>query len=150
MDRRMPAFSVFHYLLKFTQTHIHWISDTIQASHTLSPPSLALKSFPASGSFPMSQFFASGGQTIRDSASTSALIECSGLISFRIDWLDLLTIQGTLKSLLQHHSLKASVLRCSVNGPTLTFIHDYWKNYSIDYKGVCQQNDVFSWVRYYK
>ena len=115
MDRRMAGFPVFHYLLKFAQTHIHWVSDAIQASHTLSLPyPLALKSFPASGSFPMSQFFASGGQSIGDSASSSALIEYSGLISFRIDWLDLLTIQGTLKSLLQHPSVKASVLWCSV------------------------------------
>ena len=58
----------------------------------------------------MSQFFASGGQSIR----ISALAEYSGLISFRIDWLDLLAVQGTLKSLLQHHSSKAPILWCSV------------------------------------
>ena len=61
--------------------------------------------------------------------------EYSGYISFKIDWLDLLAVQGTLKSLLKHHSLKASVLQCSAffYGPTLTSIHDYWKNYSFDY-----------------
>ena len=59
----------------------------------------------------MSQFFASGGQSIGVSASASILpIEYSGLISFRMDWLDLLAVQGTLKSLLQHHSSKASIL----------------------------------------
>ena len=61
----------------------------------------------------MSQFFASGGQKIGVSASASVLSnEYSGLISFRIDWLDLLAVQGTLKSLLQHHSSKASILHC--------------------------------------
>ena len=62
--------------------------------------------------------------------------EHPGLISFRIDWLDLLAVQGTRKSLLQHHSSKASILRCSaffiVQLPTLTSIHDYWKNHSFD------------------
>ena len=57
----------------------------------------------------------------------------SGLISFRIDWLDLLAIQGTLKSLLQHHSSKASILRHSAFFIVeLTYIHDYWKNHSLD------------------
>ena len=58
--------------------------------------------------------------------------ECAGLISFRIDWFDLLVVQGTLKSLLQHHSLKASVLQCCLlYGPTLTSVHDYWKNHRL-------------------
>ena len=58
----------------------------------------------------------------------------SGLISFRIDWFDLLAVQGTLNSLLQHHSLKASVLKALslLYGPTLTSVHDYWKNESFD------------------
>ena len=58
----------------------------------------------------MSQFFASGGQSIGVSASACPSNEYSGLISFRIDWFDLLAVQGTVKSLLQHHNLKASVL----------------------------------------
>ena len=60
--------------------------------------------------------------------------EHPGLISFRMDWLDLLAVQGTLKNLLQHHSSKASILRCSAffHSPTLTSIHDYWKNHSLD------------------
>ena len=61
----------------------------------------------------MSQFFASGGQSIGVSASTSVLPMNSGLIFFRIDWFDLLAVQGTFKSLLQHYSSKASILRCS-------------------------------------
>ena len=78
------------------------------------PFSYHLQSFPATGSFHISQLFASGGHSTGVSASTSVLpIEHPGLISFRIDWLDLLAVQRTLKSLLQHHSSKASILRCS-------------------------------------
>ena len=65
---------------------------------------------PASGCFPMSWLFASGGQSIRQSFSISPSIECSGLISFKIDWFDLLAFQGILKGLLQHLSLKTSIL----------------------------------------
>ena len=79
----------------------------------------------------MSQFFASGGQSIGVSASTSN--EHPGLNSFRMDWLDLLAVQGTLKSLLQHHSSKASILGHSAFFMVqLTYIHDHWKNHSLD------------------
>ena len=72
------------------------------------------QSFPASGSFQMSQFFTSGGQCIGVSASGSVLpINIQDQLIFRIDWLDLLAVQGTLKSLLQHHSSKASILLLS-------------------------------------
>ena len=86
-----------------------WCYSTISSS--VVPFSSCLQSFPASGSLPMSQFFTSGGQSIRASVSISPSNEYSGLISFRIDWLDLLAVQGSLKSLkslLQHHSSKAS------------------------------------------
>ena len=68
------------------------------------------------------------------SFSISPSNEYSGLISFRMDWLGLLAVQGTLKSLLQHHSSKTLILRCSAFfiSPTLTSIHDYWKNHSLD------------------
>ena len=70
------------------------------------------------------------------SFNISPSYEYSGLISFRVDWLNLLAVQGTLKSLLQHHSSKASILRCSafviVHTITLTSIHDHWKNHSLD------------------
>ena len=68
------------------------------------------------------------------SFSISASSEYSGLISLRIDWFDHFAVQRTLKSLLQHHSSKASILWCSACffGPTLTSIHDYWKNHSFD------------------
>ena len=86
-----------------------WCHPTISSSDV--PFSSCLQSFPASGSFQMSQFFASGGRSIGVSASASVLPnEHPGLISFRMDWLDLLAVQGTLKSLLQHHCSKASIL----------------------------------------
>ena len=83
-----------------------WCHPTISSPVV---PFSCLQSFPASGSFPMSQFFASGGQSIGASASV-LLMNSQGLISFRIDCFDLLAVQGTLKSLLQHHSSKASIL----------------------------------------
>ena len=86
-----------------------WCHPTISSS--VVPFSSRLQSFPASGSFPRSQFFTSGGQSIGVSASNiSASNEHPGLNSFRMAWLDLLAVQGTLKSLLQHHSSKASIL----------------------------------------
>ena len=73
--------------------------------------------------------------------------EYSGLISFKIDWLDLLAFQGTLKSLLQHHSWKASILQCSafftVQLSHLS-VHDYRKDHSFDYMDLCQQSNVFA------
>ena len=87
-----------------------WCHPTFSSS--VIPLSSHLQSFPASGSFPMSRLFSSGGQSIGVSTSTSSS-EHSGLTSFRMDWLDLLAVQGTLKSLLQHHSSKAPILRCS-------------------------------------
>ena len=112
IDCSMPGFPVHHQLLEFTQTHVHWVSDAIQPSHPVVPFSSRLQSFPASGSFPMSQLFVSGGQSQNwsFSFSISPSNEYSGLISFRMDWLDLLAVQGTLKSLLQHHSSKVSIL----------------------------------------
>ena len=72
------------------------------------------------------------------SFSISPSNEFSGLISFRMDWLDVLAVPGTLKSLLQHHSMKASVLYTQpFYGPNLTSTHDYWKNHSLDYTDLC-------------
>ena len=89
-----------------------WCHPSISSSVVLF--SSCLQSFPAAGSFHMSQFFTSGGQSIGASASViSPSNEYSGLISFRMDWFDLLAIQRTLKNLLQHHSSKASGERCS-------------------------------------
>ena len=77
------------------------------------------------------------------SFSISPSSEYSVLISFRMDWFDPLAAQGTLRSL-QHHSSKASILcRSAFMVPTLTSIHDYWKNHSFEYTDLCWQNDVF-------
>ena len=97
--------------------------QSIMPSNPLILLSSCLQSFPGSGSFPMSQFFTSGGLSIGFSASASVLPinKYSGLISFRMNWLDLLAVQGTLKSLLRRHSLKASFLY----SPPLTSTHDY-------------------------
>ena len=88
-----------------------WCHPTISSS--VIPFSLP-QSFPASGSFQMSQLFTSGGQSIGVSATASVLPMNIQVWSFRMDWLDLLAVQGTLKSLLQHHSSKPSILWCSV------------------------------------
>ena len=89
-----------------------WYYPAISSS--VVPFSYRLQSFPAAGSFPVSQLFAWGGQSIGVSASASVLpMNTPGFISFRMDWLDLLAVQGTFKSLLQHHSSKASIFQCS-------------------------------------
>ena len=85
-----------------------WCHPTVSSSVT--PFFSCLQSFLVSASFPMSRFFALGGQSIGVLASASVSNEHPGLISFRMDWLDLLAVQGTLKSLIQHHSSKASIL----------------------------------------
>ena len=86
-----------------------WCHPAISSS--VVPFSSCPQSLPASGSFPLSQLFTWGGQSTAVSALASFLPKHPGLISFRMDWLDLLAVQGTLKSLLQHHSSKASILR---------------------------------------
>ena len=80
------------------------------------------------------------------SFSISPSNEYPGLICFRMDWLDLLAVQGTLKSLLQNHSSKASIFYALsfLHSPTLTSIHDHWKNHSLDQTDFCWQNNVSS------
>ena len=108
-----------------------WCHPAISSS--VVPFSSCLQSFPASGSFPVSELFAWHGQSIGSfSFSISPSNEHPGLISFRMDWLDLLAVQGTLESLLQHiKSINCSVLSF-LHSPTLTSIHDHWKNHSLD------------------
>ena len=105
MDCSTPVFLVYQQLPELTQTHVHQVSDTIQPSHSLSSPSP-----PA---FNLSQHLPCSRQPKywSFSFSISPSNEYSGLISFRKDQLDLLAVQGILKSLLQHHSSKASILR---------------------------------------
>ena len=108
MDCSMPGLPVHRQLPEFSQTHVHWVGDVIQPSHPLSssPPPPAFSLSQHQGFF---QWVHSSHQ-VSFSFSISPSNEYSELITFRMDLLDLLAVQGTLKSLLQHHSLKASVL----------------------------------------
>ena len=132
MDCSTPGLPVHHQLLELTKIHVHWESvmpsnhlilchplllplSILQSIRVFSSESVLLMRWPKYWSFTF---------------SISLSNEYSGLISFRMDWLNLLAVQGTLKSL-QHHSLKASV-PSFLSSPTLTFIHDYRKNHSFD------------------
>ena len=108
-----PGPPVHHQLQEFTQTHVHWVDDDIQPSHplsSLSPPALNLSQH--QGLFQWVSSLHRWPKYWSFSFSISPSNEYSRLISFRMDWLDLLAVQGTLKSLLQHHSSKASILWC--------------------------------------
>ena len=114
MDCSTPGFSVHHQLLEPTQTHVHRVSDAIQPSHPLCPLFLLPSIFPSIRAFSNeSVLHIRWPKYWSFSFSMSPSNEYSGLISFRMDWLDLLAVQGTLKSLLQHHSSKASILQHS-------------------------------------
>ena len=110
MDCSTPGFPFFHQLPEVAQTHVHWVSDAIQPSHPPSSPS------PAAFNLSIRVFSNESVLYIRwpkywsFSFSISPSSEYTGLIFFRIDWLDFLAVQGTLKSLLQHHSSTASIL----------------------------------------
>ena len=132
MDSSMPVFPVLHHLPELTQTHVHWVSDAIQPSCPLLSP------FPPAFNLSQHQGLF---QWVSSSHQVPKVLELQlQYKSFPMniqDWsplgwtgLDLLAVQGTLKSLLQHHSLKASIL-CSqlFHGLTLTSIHDYWKKH---------------------
>jgi len=114
MNRSMPGLPVHHQLPEFTQTHVHRVSDAIQPSHPLSSPLLLPSIYPS-----IRVFSNESTLPIRwpkywsFSFSISPSNEHPSLISFRMDWLDLFAVQGTLRSLLQHHSSKASILQHS-------------------------------------
>ena len=124
-----------HQPPEFTQTHLHWVGDATEPSHPLSSPSPPTFNLSQHQSFPMSQFFASGDQDIdwSFSFSFSPSNEYSGLISFRIEWFDLLAIQKTLKSspTPQFKSINSSALSF-LHSPSLTSVCDHWKNHSLD------------------
>ena len=109
MDCSTPGFLVLYCFLEFAQTHVHWVSDAIQPSHPLSPLLLLPPIFPSNRVFSNeSVLHIRWPKYWRFTFSISPSDEYSGLISFTVDWFDLLAVQGTLKSLLQHHSSKAS------------------------------------------
>ena len=109
-----PGLRVHHQLRKFTQAHVYWVGDAVQLSHPLSPLLLPPSIFPSIRVFSnKSVLHIRWPKYWSFSFSISPSNEHLGLISFRMDWLNLLAVQGTLKDLLQHHSSKASILQCS-------------------------------------
>ena len=135
MDCSKPGLNVHHQLPELIQTHIHRVGDAIQPSHPLlspSPPAFNLSQH--QGLFYESVLHIRWPKYWSFSFRISPSNEYSGLISFRIEWLDLLAVQGTLKSLLQYHSSKASILWHSAffYDSNLTSIHDYWKNHNFN------------------
>ena len=131
LDCSTPGLPVHHQLLEFTQTHAHRVGDAIQPSHPLWSPSP-----PAPNPSQHHGFSNESALRIRwpkywsFSFNISPSNEHLGLISSRMDWLDLLAVQGTLKSLLQHHSSKASILRCSAFF-TVQLSHPYGKTIAL-------------------
>ena len=114
MNCSTPGLPVHHQLLESTQTYVHWVGDAFQSSHLLSSPSpLALNLSQHQGLYNESTLSIRWPKYWSFSFSISPTNEHPGLISFGMDWLDLLAVQGTLKSLLQQHSSKASILLCS-------------------------------------
>ena len=109
MDCSMPGFPVHHQLLELAQTHVYQVIDAIQPSHPLLSPSSAFNLFQHQGLFK----WASSSHQVGKALEFQLQHQSFQWISFRMDWLDLLAVQGTLKSLLQHHSSKASILQHS-------------------------------------
>ena len=134
MNRSTPGLPVHHRLPEFTQTHVHRVSDAIQPSHPLLSPS------PPAPNPSIRNFSNESALHMRwpkywsFSFSIIPSKEIPGLISFRMDYLDLLAVQGTLKSILptpQFKSINSSALSL-LHSPTLTSIHGYLKNHSLD------------------
>ena len=144
MNRRMPGLPVHHQLPEFTQTHVDRVSDAIQPSHPQSSPS-PLPPIP-----PSIRVF-SNESTLRMrlpknwsfSFSIIPSKEILGLISFRMDWLDFLAVQGTLKSLPtpQFKTINSLVLSL-LHSPTLTSIQDHRKNHTLDWMDLSQQSNA--------
>ena len=134
MNCSTPGFPVHHQLPESTQTHVHWVSDAIQPSHPLPSPSpAALNLSQQQGLFKWVRSLHQVAKVLEFQLNISPSNEHPGLI-FRMDWLDLLAVQETLKSLLQHHSSQSinSLVLSFLYNPTLTSIHDHWKNHSLD------------------
>ena len=107
------GFPVLYYLPELAQTHVHWVSDAIQPSHPLSPSPLALNLFQSQGLFHWAGCSHQVAKVLEFQPQHQSFQWIFRLISFRIDWFALLTVQGTLKTFLQHHNSKASILWCS-------------------------------------
>ena len=134
MDCSMIGFPVLHHLLELAQIHVNYVGDAANHFHLCRPLLLLPSILPGIRVFSNESVLCiKWPKHWSFNFSISPSDEYSGLISFRIDWFDLLAVQGTLKSLLQHHSSKASILPHSASyTPTLISIHDYWKNHSFN------------------
>ena len=135
MNRSTPGLPVHHQLPESTQTHAHRVGHAIQPSHPLSSPSPLPSIFPSIRVFSNeSALHIRWPEYWSFSFNISPSNEHPGLISFKMDWWDLLAVQGTLKSLLQHHSSKSinSSALSFLHSPTLTCIYYHWKNHSLD------------------
>ena len=144
MDCSMPGFPVPSHFPEFAQVHVHWIGDAIQLSHPLSLSSPS--AFNLSQHHCLFQLVSCLHQVGKYwSFGISHFSEYSGLIYFTIDWFDIFTSQGTLKSSLapQFKSMNSSVL-CLLHGSAHTLIQDYQKGHSLDYMDLCWQSDVFA------
>ena len=146
MDCSTPGFPVHHQLPEPSQTHVCQLGDAIWPYHPLSSPSPAFNLSQHQGLFQGVSCLYRWPKYWSFSFSITLSNEYSGLISFRIDWLDLLAVsQNSQESspTPQFKSINFSVLSF-LYGPILTSIHDYWKNHSFDYKNLCQQSNVFA------
>ena len=126
MNRSTPGLPVHHQLPEFTQTHVHRVSDAIQPSHPRSSPSPpAPNPSQHQGLFQWVNSSHEVAKYWNFSFSINPYNEYPGLISFRTDWLDLLVVQGTLRSLLQHHSSKASFFGPHLSSQSNSHIHTW-------------------------
>ena len=140
IDCSVPGFPVPHQLPEPTQTHVHHVGDAIQPSHPLSSPSPP----PSIRSFPVSQLFASGGQRTGISGSTSVLpMNVQDWFPLGLTGLFSCCPRDSQESspASQFESINSLALSLPY-GPTLTSVHDYWKNHCFDYMDFCQQSDV--------
>ena len=139
MNRSTSGLPVYHHLPESTQTHVHWVSDAIQPSHPLSSPSPP--AFNLSQNQGLFKWVSSSHQVVKalEFQFQHQSFQWIPRTDFLQDWLvESPCSPRTLKSLLQHHSSNASILLCSfLYSPTLTSIHDYWKNRSFDQMDLC-------------
>ena len=133
MDHSTPDLPVPYHLLELAQVHVHCISDAIQPSHLLMPSS-AFDLSQLQGLFPWVVCSHQMTKILSFIFSISPSSEYSGLISLKIDWFDLLAVQGTLRILLQHHQFESisSLVFCLLYSPALTTVHDHWEDHSFD------------------
>ena len=142
MDCSISGLPVLHHLLKLVQVHVHFIGDAILSCDTLF--SFFLWCLRTSRIFQWVVCSHQWPKYWNFSFSINPSSEYSGFIYLKIDWFDLFTVQRTLRSLLQHHSSKASILWRSafLNGPALTTIHDHWEDHNLDSRDLCWQSHV--------